>query len=316
MIEPRKTIPAGGAAAVALFFSAAAALAAFPAAVPLPQKKPNIHVETTLVTVIASVQTHEGRPVLDLPREAFEISEEGVTQQIERFEAETNQPLDLALMIDTSLSTLKDLKFVGETSAHFIRQVVRPGDRLAVFEFSDEVTQLSEFSANVPALQAAVRRITSGAGTVMYDAIMLGSRALQHGDPSRRRVIVLVTDAGETTSHSKFDDARQAAVASGALLYSIVIRTIKSESGRNTAGEHALETITDTTGGAMYYPDGVEELDAMFDRIDRELRTQYLLGYYPRPAPPPGAFRKLEVTVKGDYMVRARKGYLTPGASR
>ena len=106
------------------------------------------------------------------------------------------------------------------------------------------------------------------------------------------------------------------AVASGALLYSIVIRTIKSESGRNTAGEHALETITDTTGGAMYYPDGVEELDAMFDRIDRELRTQYLLGYYPRPAPPPGAFRKLEVTVKGDYMVRARKGYLTPGASR
>src|SRR5580704_8985553 len=143
MIELRKKIHAGGAAAVAsLFFSAAGLLAAFSAPTPLPQKKPNIRVETTLVTVIASVQTHEGRPVLDLPREDFGISEEGVTQQIERFEAETNQPLDLALMIDTSLSTLKDLKFGGETAAHFIRQVVRPGDRLAVFEFPDEVTQL------------------------------------------------------------------------------------------------------------------------------------------------------------------------------
>jgi Ca-activated chloride channel family protein len=315
MIEPQKRVQAGFAViGVALFFGAAAPLTAL-AAQPL-QKKPNIRVETTLVTVIASVQTHEGRPVLDLPREEFQISEEGVPQQIERFESETNQPLDLALMIDTSLSTLKDLKFVGETSAHFIRQVVRPGDRLGVFEFSDEVTQLSEFSSNVPALQSAVRRIVSGAGTVMYDAILLGSRALEHGEATRRRVIVLVTDAGETTSRAKFEDARQAAIASGALLYSIVIRTIKSESGRNTAGEHALETITDTTGGAMYYPDSVEELDAMFDRIDRELRTQYLLGYYPRPAPPQGAFRKLEVTVKGDYVVRARKGYLTPGVPR
>ena len=85
-------------------------------------------------------------------------SEEGVPQKIERFEAETNRPLDLALMVDSSMSTFKDLKFETEAAAHFIRQVVRPGDTLSVFEFSESVTQLSEFSDDVPRLQAAVER--------------------------------------------------------------------------------------------------------------------------------------------------------------
>jgi Ca-activated chloride channel homolog len=278
------------------------------------QRKPGIRVETNLVNILASVQTSDGRPVLDLSRDAFSVYEEGQPQEIERFEAETNQPLDLALMIDTSLSTLKDLKFEGEAAAHFIRQVVRPGDRLSVFQFSDDVTQLSDFSSDVPSLQAAARRIYAGAGTAMYDAVLLGSRALQRGVQDRRRVIVLVTDAGETTSRTNFDGARQGAVASSALLYSIVIRPIKSESGRNTAGEHALETITDTTGGDMFYLDSLDQLDAMFDRIDRELRTQYLLGYYPRPAPPPGTYRHIELRIKGDYVIRYRKGYITAGA--
>jgi Ca-activated chloride channel homolog len=281
-----------------------------------PQRKsPGIRVETNLVNILASVQTSDGRPVLDLPRDAFSAFEEGQPQEIDRFEADTNQPLDLALMIDTSLSTLKDLKFEGEAAAHFIRQVVRPGDRLSVFQFSDDVTQLSEFSSDVPALQAAARRIYNGAGTAMYDAILLGSRSLQKGVSDRRRVIVLVTDAGETTSRTNFDNARQGAIASSALLYSIVIRPIKSESGRNTAGEHALETITDTTGGDMFYLDSLDQLDAMFDRIDRELRTQYLLGYYPRPAPPPGTYRHIELRVKGDYVLRYRKGYITTGTT-
>lgn len=283
----------------------------------VPERKtPGMRVEVNLVNILASVQTAEGRPVLDLPKDVFNLYEEGLPQEIERFEAETSQPLDLALMVDTSLSTGKELKFEGEAAAHFIRQVVRPGDRLSVFQFSDEVTQLSEFSSDVPLLQEAARRIAPGAGTALYDAIVLGGRALERGRSDRRRVIVLVTDAGETTSASKFEDARQTAIASSALLYSIVIRPVKNEGGRNTAGEHALETITDTTGGAMYFPDELDQLDSIFDRIDRELRTQYLLGYYPRPTPPPGTYRHVEVRVKGDYTVRYRKGYLTTSAAR
>jgi Ca-activated chloride channel family protein len=275
-----------------------------------------IRVQTDLVNILASVTDANGRPVPDLTQDVFSLSEEAVPQKIERFEAETNRPLDLALMVDSSMSAFKDLRFETEAAAHFIRQVVRPGDTLGVFEFSESVTELSEFSDDVPKLQAAVRRIAPGAGTSIYDAVVLGSNALRRRPEARRRAIALVTDAGETTSVTKFDDARHAAVLSGALLYSIVIRPVKNESGRNTAGEHALITITDSTGGAMFILDDMSQLDEMFDRIDRELRTQYLLGYYPQPTPPPGSDRHVQVSVKGDYVVRYRKEYFTPAAPR
>ncbi len=282
-------------------------------------EKGRIRVEVNLVSVIASVLDKNNRPAPDLPKEVFELYEEGVRQKIEIFESETQQPLDLALMIDSSLSATKELGTETEAAAHFIRQVVRPGDRLAVFEFADAVTQLTDFSAEVPLLQSAVRHIQAGAGTVLYDAVYLGSQALAKRASGRRRVLVLVTDAGETTSHADFDTARRAALRAEALLYTVVIRAVKSESGRNTAGEHALETITETTGGAVYYPDSTAELDGIFDRIDRELRTQYRLGFYPQPRPPEKSFRRIEVRVKGtdgnsNYLVHYRKGYFTAGA--
>ena len=233
--------------------------------------------------ILASVTDADGRPIPDLTQDAFAISEQGVPQKIERFEAETNRPLDLALMVDSSMSALKDLRLETEAAAHFIRQVVRPGDTLGVFEFDEIVTELSEFSSDVPRLQAAARHIYAGAGTSIYDAVELGANALRRRPEGRRRAIVLVTDGGETTSVSKFEDARRAAIASGALLYSIIIRPVKNEGGRNTAGEHALITITDSTGGGFFMLDSLDQLDAMFDRIDRELRTQYLIGYSPRP---------------------------------
>src|SRR5271169_1707415 len=230
-----------------------------------PQRNPGaIRVQTNLVNLLTSVFDPDGHPLLDLPKESFQIFEEGFPQDISRFEAETSQPLDLALMLDTSLSTTKELKFESETAAHFIRQVVRPTDHLAVFEFSDEVTQLSTFSNDVNYLQSAARRMTNGAGTVLYDSLVLGSHALDRLTRDRRRVIVLVTDAGETTSSSKFEEARRAAITSGALLYSIVVRPVPNESGRNTAGEHALITITDSTGGALFYLDTFDQLEGLF----------------------------------------------------
>jgi len=278
------------------------------------KKRPGaIRVQVNLVDILASVIDANGHPVPDLTQDAFTITEEGVPQKIERFEAETNRPLDLALMVDSSMSTFKDLKFENEAAAHFIRQVVRPGDTLSVFEFSESVTQLSEFSDNVPTLQAAARRISSGAGTSIYDAVVLGSNSLKRRAEGRRRAIVLVTDAGETTSSYKFEDARRAAIASDALLYSIVIRPVKNESGRNTAGEHALITITDSTGGALFILDETNQLDATFDRIDRELRTQYLLGYYPNPMPPPLTYRHVQVKVNTGDLVRHRSVYFAPG---
>src|SRR5271163_4470501 len=165
-----------------------------------------IRVQTDLVSIFASVTDANGRPIPDLTQDAFQISEQGVPQKIERFEAETSRALDLALMVDASMSTFKDMKFETEAAAHFVRQVVRPGDTLGVFEFDEKVTQLSDFSADVPKLQEAVRHISSGSGTSIYDAIVLSSNSLRRRAGDRRRAIVMVTDAGETTSVSKFED--------------------------------------------------------------------------------------------------------------
>jgi Ca-activated chloride channel family protein len=270
-----------------------------------------IRVSVNLVNVLVSVLDDNNRPAPDLPVEAFQMFEEGVQQKIEVFESETKQPLDIALMIDASLSAHKEITFEQQAAAHFIAQVLRPEDRLSVFAFDENVRQIAGFSENVKVLQSAVQRIPDGAGTSIYDAVVLGSNALEHRKEERRRVIILVTDGGETTSRSDFEAARKAAVRADILLYSIIVRPVKNESGRNTAGEHAIETITDTTGGAIFFPDSAQDLDIIFDRIDRELRTQYRLGYYPNPRGPANTYRSIQVKVLDNYKVRHRKTYLT-----
>jgi Ca-activated chloride channel family protein len=277
-----------------------------------PDQHGRIRVSVNLVNVLVSVLDDNNRPAPDLPVEAFQIFEEGVPQKIEFFESETKQPLDIALMIDASLSAHKEIAFEQQAAAHFIAQVLRPEDRLSVFAFDENVKQIPPgFSDNVKVLQSAVQKIPDGSGTSIYDALVLGSGALEHRKEERRRVIIMVTDGGETTSRLDFEAARKAAVRANTLLYSIIVRPVKNESGRNTAGEHAIETITDTTGGAIFFPDTAQDLDIIFDRIDRELRTQYRLGYYPNPRGPANTYRSIQVKVLDNYKVRHRKTYLT-----
>src|SRR5580693_8678276 len=252
------------------------------------QKGP-IRVQTNLVSILANVTDAKGEPVIGLAQSAFQLFEEVIELKIER---------DAAL--------------------HFVQEVVRPGDRLAVFSFTSDVIQLCNFSDDPRLLEAAVRRVDPGAdmGTSLYDAVVLGSQSVKRQGADRRRALVIITDAGETTSYWKFDDARRAAVASDALLYTVVVRPMKSDAGWNTAGEHAIETITDSTGGAMFYPTDLSELTGIFDQINRELRTQYLLGYYPTPTPPAGSSRHVAVKVNTGDNVRYRKEYLTAGAAQ
>ena len=276
-----------------------------------PPQQGRIRVNVNLVNVLVSVLDDNNRPAPDLPVEAFQIFEEGVQQKIEVFESETKLPLDIALMIDASLSAHKEISFEQQAAAHFIAQVLRPEDHLSVFAFDENVRQIAGFSDNVKVLQSAVQKIPDGSGTSIYDALVLGSKALEHRKEDHRRVIILVTDGGETTSQWDFEAARKAAVRANTLLYSIIVRPVKNESGRNTAGEHAIETITDTTGGAIFFPDTAQDLDIIFDRIDRELRTQYRLGYYPNPPGPVNTYRSIQVKVLDNYKVRHRKPYLT-----
>jgi Ca-activated chloride channel homolog len=294
------------------------------------QDRAKIKVKVDLVNVLVSVLDEHNRPAPDLPIEAFRLFDEDNPQTIAVFEKETQQPLDLALMFDASLSTQLGQPAQREAATRFIQQVLRPGDRLAVYAVDENVTQIAAFSDNVARLQDAIKRVPQGAGTSIYDAVFLGSKGLARQGADRRSVIILITDGGETTSHADFDAARREAVRNGTLLYTVVIRAMKNENGRNTAGEHALETITDTTGGAVFYPDSNAQLGEIFDRINRELRTQYRLGYYPTPRGPADTYRRIEVTVvapnppqesaaansetpppQNGYSVRHRKSYYT-----
>jgi Ca-activated chloride channel family protein len=280
---------------------------------PLPQQQP-IRVTVDLVNILASVTDRGNRPITNLPKEAFEIFDEGQKQDISIFEPETHLPLDIALMIDNSASAKIGFSIEREAAAKFIRDVVRQGDGLSVFSFSDDVRQLTGFTSEVPLLQSAVRKMKEGSGTAMYDAVYLGSQRLAERRSEHRRVIIMVTDAGETTSKASFDTARREAIRAGALIYTVVLREVKGESGRNTAGEHAMETITETTGGKVFYPAGAGELDRIFQQIGLELRTQYRLGYYPEHRPG-GTIRKIEIRVKGDYTVHYRQAYVPAGAT-
>ncbi len=270
-----------------------------------------IKVNVNLVNVLVSVLDDHKHPAPDLPLDAFQLFENGVQQKIDIFETETKQPLDLTLMIDASLSEHQEMPQERAAAANFIKQILRPEDRMSVYYFDETVTRLVDFSGSVAALQDAVRKIPAGAGTSIYDAILLGSRAMERRPSDHRRVIVLVTDAGETTSRADFDAARKAALRAEVLLYTIVMRVVKNENGRNTAGEHALQTITETTGGAMFFPDSAQELPVIFDRIDQELRTQYRLAYYPNPRGPANTYRTIEVKVLPGYTARHRTTYLT-----
>jgi Ca-activated chloride channel family protein len=316
---------------VAVMFAAATVIpivavlenaALLPLAAQSPQDRSRLRVEVNLVNLIVSVTDAGGRPVANLPSEAFTVTEEGKPQKIDVFESETQLPLDLALMIDTSLSAIKELEFEKEASTRFIHHVVRPGDGLSVFGFADTVEQYTAFTSNLDQLDSGVRRIVPGAGTSLYDAVYLGGKDLLRRPAGRRRVIVLVTDAGETTSSATFEDARHSALVSEAMLYTIVSQPVKSDAGRNLAGEHALSTITDATGGAMFTSDNLQQLDGIFEQINRELRTQYRLAYYPKPTPPPRSMRNIVVKVvagaadRGDpaaYTVRHRTVYFTGG---
>ncbi len=282
---------------------------------------PPLRVRVELVPVIASVLDASGKPVTDLPESDFRISQDNQPQKIDLFERETNLPLDLALMIDTSLSAVGDLKFERQAAEGFLRQVLRPGDRMAVFSFAYDVNELTPFTADCARLDAALREMQPGTGTSLFDAIDLGSRTLARRPAGRRRVLLLVTDAGETTSRDTYEQARDAAIRADAMLYTMLVRVVKSEVGENTGGEHAIDTIIDSTGGAMYPVDTYAQFASTFSRINEELRTEYFIGYYPKPAPAPGSKHSIGLELAlpagsgaGPYTMTYRKEYFAPEA--
>lgn len=269
-------------------------------------------IDVQLVRLLVTVKNPAGDLIGDLESRDFSLFDNGVPQSITVFEHQTTQPLSVTLLIDTSGSTAKDLKYETVSLTKFLNALLREGntqDAASLYSFNDEVTLLNSFTRRLTRLEDNLKPLKSDSGTSLYDAIYLSSSALR--DREGRHVIVVVTDGGDTTSTKKYSDARAAAQRADAILFPIVVVPISNPAGRNTGGEHALETLASSTGGRAFYPT-IGELDRTFIEILRELRTQYLIGYYPRGATVgDGKFHtvRLELPQRKDLQISTRTGY-------
>jgi len=273
-----------------------------------------LKVDVKLVNVFVTVTDEHGAPVAGLKKENFGLLEDGKSQTISVFDKESALPLSIVLDIDTSLSTRKDMPLELASARRFAHAILRPVDALSLYGFSEIVSEVVPFTSDLKAIDRGVDRVHPGAATALYDALYLGAQALE--TRRGRKVLVVITDGGDTASQVDYKEAVRAAQEAEAIVYSIIVVPIEASAGRDTGGEHALIQISEDTGGKYFYATSVPQLDAAFQEISDELRTQYLLAYYPSQRFSDSSFRRIEVKVDGAstgsiYTARHRAGYYT-----
>ncbi len=238
-----------------------------------------IEVNVRLVNVLTSVEDRTGAPYGGLQKEDFRLTEDGEVQKVAVFEKQSELPLSIVMAMDTSMSTRKDLPLEVASARRFTRAILRPVDAVAVFQFSTFVSQVQGFTSDARSVEQALSHLKTGVATALYDAIYLSAEALEKR--KGRKVIVLITDGGDTSSKTNYAEALRAAQISEAMIFSIIMVPIQADAGRDTGGEHALMQLSEDTGGRYFYASSITQLDEAFRRISDELRTQYLLAYYP-----------------------------------
>jgi Ca-activated chloride channel family protein len=184
-----------------------------------------------------------------------------------------------------------------------------PDDTVALYSFNWEVRLLTSYTKRFARVDQMLKQLKSEGGTSLYDAIFLASHELEFRNG--RHVMVLVTDGGDTTSSVNYHQALDAAQLADTIMYPVLVVPITNDAGRNIGGENALTTLAAGTGGRVFTPSLGAQLDRAFDDILRELRTQYLIGFYPKDVPAAkDRFHTLKVTVQGrNLRVSTRSGY-------
>ena len=263
---------------------------------------PVIRVNVRLVRMLVTVKDAAGQLVGSLNKNDFTISDNGVKQEIAVFERQTEQPLSVAMLVDTSASTGIELHYELDSVSRFLRVLLgegNPDDTVALYSFNWEVRLMSSYTKRFARVDEMLKRLKSEGGTSLYDAIFLASHELEYR--KGRHVMVLVTDGGDTTSTVNYHQALEAAQLADIILYPVLVVPITNDAGRNVGGENALTTLAAGTGGRVFTPSLGAQLDRAFDDILRELRTQYLIGFYPKDVPPgKDRFHTLKVTMQNN----------------
>src|SRR5579884_412418 len=273
-----------------------------------------IVLDVNRVNMLFTVSDKKGRFVTDLGKDDFAIFENKKAQRILGFTAESNLPLRLAILIDTSNSIRDRFRFQQEAASAFVHDVIRPDlDKAIVVSFDSTAELVADMTSDTEVLEKAIRDRRPGGGTAMYDAIFYACRdKLMKDQPMSkfRRAMVILSDGDDNQSRYSRDQALEMAQKADVVVYTISTNITRIP----TDGDKVMKYFANETGGLCFFPFKAEDLSQSFENIANELRHQYNLYYRPEPLLADGRYHAVQIAVRGrkDLIVRARKGYYAP----
>jgi VWFA-related protein len=273
-----------------------------------------IILDVSRVNMLFTVSDKKGRFVTDLAKDDFQVIEAKKPQPIIEFTAETDLPLRLAILIDTSNSIRDRFRFQQEAAIAFIDSTVRPHqDKALVVSFDTAAELVTDLTDDIPALEKAVQSLRPGGGTSLYDAIFFASRdKLMQDQPlyKFRRAMVILSDGEDNQSRYTRDQALEMAQKADVTVYTISTNISRIP----TDGDKVMRYFAAETGGQAFFPFQASDLNQSFENISNELRHQFNIFYRPEPLKADGLYHSVEIRVKGrkDLLVRCRKGYYAP----
>jgi len=297
------------------FAVCAATLCLLPAIAQKPsdEDQNRIVLDVTRVNMLFTVSDKKGRFVTDLGKDDFEIIENKKQQNILEFTAETDLPLRLGILIDTSNSIRERFKFQQEAATDFLSQVMRPADKAVIVSFDTAAELVADLTGEVDKLKAAIRSLRPGGGTALYDAIFFACRDKLMQDQPRhkfRRAMVIISDGEDTQSRYTREQALEMAHKADVVIYTISTNITRIDSD----GDKILKYYAGQTGGLSFFPFKAQDMAQSFENIANELRHQYNVLYRPEPLKADGLYHAVDIKVRNrkDLVVRARHGYYAP----
>lgn len=280
---------------------------------PVDRAEKPITLDVNRVNMLFTVSDKKGRFVTDLKRDDFEIFENKKPQSIVEFVSETDLPLRLAILIDTSNSIRDRFRFEQEAAVEFVNSLMRPQDKAVVVSFDTAAELVADLTNETQKINKAIRDLRPGGGTSLYDAIFFACRDKLMLDQPRdkfRRAMVIISDGDDNQSRYSRDQALEMAQKADVTVYAISTNITRVQSD----GDKVLKYLTGETGGLTFFPFKVEDLSQSFENIANELRHQYNVLYRPEPATYDGLYHPVNIRIRGrkDLVVRARKGYYAP----
>jgi Ca-activated chloride channel family protein len=273
-----------------------------------------IVLDVTRVNILFTVTDKKGRFVTDLTKADFDVVENKKAQTIQQFTAESDLPLRLAVLVDTSNSIREQFRFEQQAAIRFIQSVLRPReDKIMLVSFDSAAELVSDLTDDIRKLEEGVKSMRPGGGTAFYDAIYFAAKEKLMMDQPRdkfRRAMIVISDGMDTESRMSRDQALEMAQKADVVIYAISTNITRDD----TEGDKVLRYLTEETGGQAFFPFKIEDLDQSFENIANELRHQYNIFYRPEPLKTDGLYHPVTVKTKGrkDLVVRARKGYYAP----